>query len=149
MSEPKSFSIEVRGLKALIEKLGAATAQETIEQPFFRGVVNMADWSVNNRLTGPRPKFLGVKSGRLRSSISVSRGADRSLTFFIGTNVEYARIHEFGFSGLQTVLSKKGLSFQRFMKMPKRPFLIPAVNQENIDVITKLINTAIEKAMSK
>lgn len=51
-------------------------------------------------LSGPRPDKLGVVTGRLRSSVAgrVNRdGPDVEVE--IGTNVEYAAVHELGFRG--------------------------------------------------
>ena len=94
------FSVQVTGVKELIEKLGKATAQETIEPALFRGATFIESTVVKTRLSGPRPLVLERKTGRLASSLTISRSIDRNnLTFFIGTNVEYARFHEFGFKG--------------------------------------------------
>lgn len=64
-------------------------------------------------LTGPRPSKLGVRTGRLRGSLSfeiigsASPGsaapAGSSVTGRIGTNVKYAAFHEFGFHGVENV----------------------------------------------
>lgn len=120
----KTFNIKIEGLKDLVKKLGKATAQETIEKPMFLGALNMASWSKEKRLTGPRPKFLGVVSGRLRSSLSVSRSIEREkFKFFIGTNVKYAKFHELGFKGRLQVKEhirrfKKKVSFKTFIVRP-------------------------------
>jgi phage gpG-like protein len=54
-----------------------------------------------NYLTGPRPEKLGVRTNRLRLSIRRSAAVieGQSVTSTIGTNVEYAAIHEYGFTG--------------------------------------------------
>ena len=139
------LEIKVVGLNELIEKLGQATAQSTIETPLEQGAYFLQAWSQKNRLSGPRPNILGVVSGRLRSSLSVSRSVKRNeLSFFIGTNVEYARQHEFG--GFVDKVSKLGKPFTSLY--PARPFLRPAIeNQDNIDRITASINKAIAKAL--
>jgi phage gpG-like protein len=54
-----------------------------------------------NYLTGPRPEKLGVRTNRLRLSIRRSAATidGQRVTSDIGTNVEYAAIHEYGFTG--------------------------------------------------
>ena len=150
------FSIQVTGVKELIEKLGKATAQETIEPALLRGAIHLQGWSKTERLSGPRPRFLGVGTGHLRSSITVSRSIDRNnLTFFIGTNVKYARIHEFG--GVIRAKNAPYLAFkigEKFIRkkqvvIPARPFLSPAINTENANIVTNHVQKAIDKALSK
>jgi phage gpG-like protein len=139
--------IKVEGLKELQEKLGLAVAQQTIEGPMEKSAYFLQAWSQKNRLSGPRPNILGVVTNRLRSSLSVSRSIKRGeFSFFIGTNVEYARQHEFG--GTFNKISKKGKSFTA--TYPARPFLRPAIeNQDNINKITASINKSISDALSK
>ena len=152
------FSVQVTGVKELIEKLGKATAQETIEPALFRGAAHLADWSVRNRLSGRISQFVGLnrQSGRLANSITVSRSIDRNaLTFFIGTNVKYARIHEFG--GIIRAKNAPYLAFkigEKFIRkkqvvIPARPFLSPAINTDNANIITNHIQKTIDKALSQ
>ena len=50
-------------------------------------------------LSGPRPERLGVITGRLRNSIAAPppiRSSRGDVVGYVGTNVVYARIHEFG-----------------------------------------------------
>lgn len=167
-----NYEIKVEGLKELIDKLGKATAQETIEEPFYQGVLNMQAWIQKNRLSGPRPTYLGVVTNRLRSSIMVSRSIKKdSLEFRIGTNVKYAPIHEFGFAGYQHVSSHIRKSFEkvrlfgkskkvrtgdifvrafdRGLIMPARPFLRPGIqNQDNVNFIVTKLNKAITGALN-
>lgn len=64
-----------------------------------------------NYLRGPRPGKLGVVTGRLINSIAAggadSRSrfvsTDNSAFYWVGTNVKYAAVHEFGFNGLVPV----------------------------------------------
>lgn len=164
--------IKIEGLDKLIKKLGAATAQEVLEPVMYKEALNLAAWSKKNRLTG-RPG-LRVVSNRLRSSISVSRSIQRSkFEFFIGTNVKYAAIHEFGGvihknarSSLQVFSRKsrginkgqfkknpkfgKGFTFKEYdIRIPARPFLRPALeDQENRAHIVNSVTKAINEALS-
>lgn len=142
-----NVDIQVQGLDELMAKLDLATAQKTIEGPLERGAYFLQAWSQKNRLSGPRPTFLGVVTNRLRSSITVSRSIKRNeFAFFVGTNVEYAPIHEYG-----RTVSKISSTGKPFMsRYPARPFLRPAIqNQENINKITASINKSIAEALSK
>ena len=170
-----SYELKITGLDQLTKKLGVLGAQEVIEQPLYQGALLLQAWSQKNRLTGPRPKFLGVKTGRLRSSITVSRSIKRGeFKFFIGTNVEYARIHEYGgtihrnprsslyVQNRYTRGSKKGafkrgatrgrgFTYQGYdINIPARPFLRPSIENEGnqkriIDLITKSVSEALSK----
>lgn len=53
--------------------------------------------AVHGRLRGPRPTYLGIKSGRLFGSINhrLTNTATES-TAIVGTNVKYGRVHELG-----------------------------------------------------
>lgn len=58
-----------------------------------------------NYLRGPRPQKLGVVSTRLSRSLNAppSRTTTTTVESSIGTNVEYAGVHEYGFDGQVTV----------------------------------------------
>lgn len=136
-------------------------------------------------LSGPRPGKLGVRTNRLRSSLSASAAvvSGNTITSTIGTNVAYAGVHEHGFDGEVTVrahkrnifrthqtgggavfdmrtgrikrTAKKQISllqgqatvrsFKRKMKMPARPFLAPAVADNQLAYGTA-VSRAIERA---
>jgi phage gpG-like protein len=99
-------------------------------------------------LSGPRPRNLGVVSGRLRSSITKEVTTDgESFTITEGSNVSYAAIHELGFSGSVQVPAHQRVVKKVFgrtvpggvrnvswvgahsmkMNMPARPFLNPGM----------------------
>lgn len=60
-------------------------------------------------LTGPRPQKLGVRTNRLRSSLTAApaRVAGSQVISAIGTNVEYAGVHERGIDKEVTVRAHK------------------------------------------
>lgn len=107
MTEAFSYNVKVEGISELLSKLQAATAGKVITRSLEQGGVFLAGWIKDNRLTGPRPRYLGVISGFLRSSISSSKAESVSggWQVRIGTNKEYAPIHEFGFDGMVSVMS--------------------------------------------
>jgi len=154
--------LSIEGVKKLLRKLEATRKSAVIERSLFQGGLHIAAWSKERRLSGPRPRFLGVVTGRLRSSISVSRtehSGDQYITR-IGTNVKYAQIHELGLKGnvsIKSFVRKTGRgtalvrSHTRKVNMPKRPFLKPSImdrgNQEQVlNILTENINEAMQKS---
>lgn len=86
-------------LKALAPALRPAVAKG-----LQRGLEGTASLSQRSYLSGPRPARLDVVTTRLRNSIATRVVDDgREITGRIGSNVRYARFHEFGFRGLQNV----------------------------------------------
>lgn len=101
--------------------------------------------SKRDYLTGPRPEKLGVKTGRLRSSITSSVKRDGDVVEITnGTNVVYAAVHELGFEGPVNVSAHQRTvkkvfgrdvaittmavgAHSRRMNIRKRPFLQPAM----------------------
>lgn len=98
MAEAYSYNIEIEGLPELINKLEASVRDDVINRSLYQGGLLIAGWSKANRLSGPRPQYLGVVTGRLRSSISAAPVEHIGNEYLerIGTNVEYGAIHEFG-----------------------------------------------------
>ena len=137
-----SYSIEFKGLPELIAKLDNAVKDDVIKKSLNLGGLLLAGWSKKNRLSGPRPQFLGVRTGRLRSSITAGKTIKSGNEYIekIGTNVSYGTIHEFGgFTG------RNGR-----VRMPARPFLRPSLEDENnrntiLNILTKNINEALAK----
>ena len=82
---------------------------------------------------------LGVRTGRLRRSINeVYQESGDSLSSTVGTNVEYARFWELGFSGTESVRqhlrrAPSGVeslvrAHERRVSVEARPFLQPALD---------------------
>ncbi len=142
------FQVDITGIQKLINKLQASVKDAVIKQSLDLGGALLAGWSKKNRLTGPRPQYLGVVTGRLRSSIAFTKTQHEGNTYFtkIGTNVVYGPQHEFGLT--ITKISSKGKSFQ--VKYPKRAFLSPAIEDQNnqqkiLNILTENINEALNK----
>ena len=135
-----SYTISISGLEELIAKLNTVTQQEVFLSSLKLSGLMLAGWVKQNRLSGPRPQFLGVVTGRLRSSITAGEPeqSGNQYTEKIGTNVEYAAIHEFG-----------GLTGRNHTTLiPPRPFLEPALQDEDnrqkiLDIFTEQINEAL------
>ena len=102
----------------------------------------------------PLPHKLTSRTNRLRGSISIDR-TGLPFSVAIGSDANYAAIHEFGFRGtenvkqhMRTVCFGRTVSpfsvgpFTRQMNMPARPFLSPALDDaapKFPDVFRKLI----------
>ena len=141
MSDDLTYSVSLQGLNELLAKLNAATQQEVFLSSLKLSGLFLAGWSKQYRLSGPRPQFLGVVTGRLRSSITAGEPEHQGNTYTekIGTNVVYGAIHEFG-----------GMTGRNHsVLIPPRPFLRPAIEdtdnrQKILDILTQKINEALE-----
>jgi len=157
----KEFRFEIAGIQELLRKLESGKRPEVIKRSLHQGALLIAGWSKDKRLTGPRPRYLGVVSNRLRSSIAASKTEQLGDVFTarIGTNVEYARAHELGFQGRVSVRSfvrhtRKGShlvsSHFRNMDIKARPFLKPSIEdesnrQEVLNILVNNINEAMQR----
>lgn len=84
-----------------------------------------------------------VDTGNLLNSISVQEGSGgkSDATVEIGTNVEYAAIHEFGGVIHQTNAWGKGI--EQTIHIPARPYLRPALD-ENESSIVDAVGTSLK-----
>lgn len=110
--------------------------------------------SKENKLSG---QVLNVRTGRLRRSINteVSAEADR-VVGTVGTNVEYAAAHEYGFAGIVTVREhlRRAVSGQdstvrthtRRMNLAERSFLRSAL-ADMADPIRREFEAAAQRAL--
>lgn len=111
--------------------------------------------SKQDKLSG---QVLQVRTGRLRRSINVKmRETQDAVVGTVGTNVSYARPHEFGFQGVVTVRehlrqAKSGKSFRvrahpRKVDLPERSFLRSAL-AELVPVIRDELQQATQRAIA-
>lgn len=109
----------------------------------------------NDKLTG---QVLNVRTGRLRRSINAEfqELGDGLIQGLVGTNVPYAKIHEFGFNGEQQVkeyMQKRKQVFGRMLKdpiqvtirahvrkinLPERSFMRSALEELRPEIIEEL-----------
>jgi len=123
-----------------------------------RIVIGLQIKIVKEKLTG---QVLKTQTGRLRRSISASMSpAGPIVTGIVGTNVEYAAIHEFGGkTGAHQILPKRGkaLAFNWkgkdvvFAKvnhpgsiMPERSFMRTALNEMKPQILQEFQNAIFE-----
>lgn len=95
-------------------------------------------------------QVLKVKSGRLRRSINAKpvRETDTGVEALVGTNVEYARIHEFGFKGSVNVREYMRQSKDKFkvrvraharkLNLPERSFLRSSLADMRQDIDSRI-----------
>lgn len=144
----ETYSVKIEGIKKLLRKLDNAARDDVIRYSLHQGGIILAGWSAKNRLS-EKPgstQYLHTRSGRLKSSLlnitanTPTEKVGNAYIQKIGTNVEYARIHEFGgYAGRN-----------RAVRIPARPYLRPALaNRENqqevLNILTQNINKALEK----
>jgi len=84
-----------------------------------------------------------VDTGNLLGSISVQEGSGgkSDATVEIGTNVEYAAIHEFGGAIHQTNAWGKGIT--QTIHIPARPYLRPSLD-ENVNSISDAVGASLK-----
>ena len=123
-----------RRLTNIAKKL--QTDVDGLDAVLYRAGLKIETTSVRDYLSGPRPDHLDRVTGTLAASINTQKRGKGMVS--VGTNVEYARIHEYG----GTIQQDK-----RVIHMPARPFLRPA-GQDEKPAIDRYI-TAYMKQMLK
>lgn len=91
-----------RNIVLIVKRAGELDVKvlKAIRTGLARGLLLAAGAAESKYLHGPRPKNLGVLSGRLSQSVTTNVSAtDGGITGRIGSNVAYAAFHEFGFHG--------------------------------------------------
>lgn len=94
--DKKNFAVVLKGVQELDKRVLDAG-----EQALSAGLKYAVGASMKDYLLGPRPQRLGTASTRLYNSIdSDVRRTDTGVAGRIGSNVVYAKFHEFGFQGV-------------------------------------------------
>jgi phage gpG-like protein len=96
MAEPIKITAQIIGVEAVIAKLNLLGfgAQERVEAEVKRLGLELLRKVKEEKLSG---QVLNVRTGSLRRSINMKSVVDRNqITATIGTNKNYAAIHEFG-----------------------------------------------------
>ena len=107
--------------------LKLAEVNSNLSQALMKGGL-MVERSAVENVSGPRPDKLDRVTGTLAASINTEERTSSSVA--VGTNVEYARIHEFG----GTIAHVGGGTTH----MPARPYLRPALD-DNRALVTNYI----------
>lgn len=99
LKTPNNFPIVIAGLNTLDTRV-----LDAAEKGLRKGLEFAKTISMREFLSGPRPKRLDAITGRLRSSIATSvQRSGKGAIGRIGSNVKYARYHEFGLKGVVQV----------------------------------------------
>ncbi len=125
-----------------------AKLKEKIRKGLDRAAITLQNGIKKQLSTNPSPsrpgKSPGVKTGALRRSIQVDRTKINELSVGVGSNLKYARIHEYG--GVITPVRAKALKFPvadgtwvitQKVNMPARPYLRPALKKNRKKIIAE------------
>jgi phage gpG-like protein len=130
------IAAEIRGEDEVVRRLRALPpkARELLRAEVEELALELVDNVKTDKLTG---QVLNVRTGRLRRSIHhVMRVNGPEIAATVGTNVEYAARHEYGFTGIEHVKAHmrrmgdrmvKVRDFMRSVKTPERSFLRSAL----------------------
>lgn len=107
-------------LQPLFEGIGQAVVSETTERFRDETAPDGSKWQPSQRAANTGGKTL-THHGHLRDSITYRAGAE---SVEVGTNRIYAAIHQFGFSGVQSVPAHSRRILQAFGKPLAKPHTI-------------------------
>lgn len=141
------------GADRLVAGLTAKSASlpKAVQQSVQRGALDLVAHIKENKLNG---QVLKVRTGRLRGSINAKfENGSGVFKASVGTNLKYARIHEYGFQGAVAVKAHQRMMKVAWgkpvkaphkidvrahvinMKMKARPFMQPALNEKRDGIL--------------
>lgn len=98
---PQGFLSVATRIMAFKERLTDEISKKLLEFGIRAQATSKKDY-----LSGPRPDKLGVVTGRLRSSIALKFKKEENVSQIdLGSNVDYAPVHELGFTGTVSIRS--------------------------------------------
>lgn len=146
------LTVEIRA-EALLARLAGAgdRLQRNLRSKVQRLAIEVQSL-VKQKLSGP---VLHVRTGTLRRSINQLVTEDSTgIRARVGTNVAYAAVHEYGFSGSVTVKAhtrtlasgtvQNVRSFTRTMNLPPRSFLRSTLEEEAPRIRSELRAAALD-----
>lgn len=141
-----TINIQLVGWSAMSAKLQSMTPaiRAELKQAIQDETIFEAGYVKGEKLSG---QVLNVRTGTLRRSISPGEGVTRveektwAITGFVGTNIVYGRIHEFG--GLIHRISSRGKAFT--IHMPQRSF-IASTFRDNLSRMKRVLAEAVARA---
>lgn len=152
-----NLEIKIVGTKEFLDRL-SALGTTGMSRAMRRAMEDAVGKVRNTTVRSLRGQILHVKTGRLWQNIQteVSETGGDVVTGKVGTNVEYAAIHEFGgvtrpHDITQTRTSKKGQQYTVVIHhpgavVPARPYLRPAL-EDSIPYIKTAFRNAISEAL--
>jgi len=129
-----TMTLDAREFKDALKKIGAATRGAALREALMDGGDKLQEY-IQENITGQDL----IDIGNLLNKWTVKPDGDTAV--LVGTNVEYAPIHEFG--GVIKAKAGGWLRFQtkdgswhsvKAVHMPARPFVRPAVDEHKGDV---------------
>ena len=143
------IKIEVTGSEKVIAKLQGLRSvfQKNVRMVMEKSVIGLHRHVVMNKLHG---QVLHVRTGRLANSINWNvRSSGSQVTGTVGTGVEYAAVHEYGFHGMVRYKTEKRIFTdraqhimirinERMMNMPERSFLRSALRDKKQQIIANM-----------
>jgi phage gpG-like protein len=150
------IEVTVPNTEQLQRDLGITRARLLVDlkREITRVAIDVSAHIKDRKLSG---QVLKVQTGRLRRSINYKIGeTGTGIEARVGTNVEYARIHEFGFSGTVNVRehmrkAKKAYTVKahtRRVNLPERSFMRSSMKDMRQDIdqrIARVVGQAIAK----
>lgn len=149
------FDVQIEGAERAQQALDTVRGRITagVREAITRAAIDLTRWVKERKLSD---QVLRVQTGRLRRSVThrVETDGDRT-EGFVGTNVGYGRVHEFGFKGKVNVRAHarniKGQKIAvrahpRNLDISARPFLRPSL-QERWPVYERWIAKATKDAV--
>ena len=146
----------VSGKEAVIARISRAHSvfQGEMSREVKRQLILLRNYVVRDKLSG---QALHVRSGRLRSSINwkITEESGSAVSGSVGTGVEYAAAHEYGFKGLVNVSghlrnvssSTKAThavrAHTRMVNMPERSFLRSSLRARRDLIVSSLREAAV------
>lgn len=115
------IEVTVPNAEALARDLGIVRARLLVDmkREVTRTAIDLSAGVKDRKLSG---QVLKVQSGRLRRSINYrTTESETGIEALVGTNVEYGRVHEFGFRGTVSVREHLRMVKQAFGVRVKRP----------------------------
>lgn len=152
------IEVTVPNTEQLQRDLGITRARllADLKREVTRVAVDLTAHVKGNKLSG---QVLNVQTGRLRRSINYKlTETGTGIEARVGTNVEYARIHEFGFSGTVKVREHmrkakeayKVRAHTRRVKLPERSFLRSSLQDMRQDIdqrIARVVGQSIARGV--
>ena len=145
MTQP---SIEVLGKEDVRKALEALGSEA---EGVLDAAVNLGAMEIRNAAADKAPQ----KTGNLRRSITATRSTDSSalVEYDIGTNLEYAAIHEYGGTiyprGQFLVFEIGGETiFARSVTLEARPYLTPAFDEKK-EAAKEVVGQMVAEAMQR
>ena len=147
----------IGGEELLVRLAGIGdTVRSTLARTVQEAAIKLQATIKEDKLSG---QVLNVRTGRLRRSINQRVEASGSRVMgYVGTNVEYARFHEYGYRGTMTIRdfmrrSKSGKEslvrgHTRKVNLPARSFMRSALDEMR-DEIASGIARAVQEAATK